>query len=232
MKFDHPWGSSFPTSQDQLPEACRQTFAPPKNLIRDHKHGDNLVANHCQCIPEVLLHSDQRKVQWSNGWAFDGFLEVWVTRDVDGVGHTTQCLVRLIWFINILKGSIIDTTCVSKVTTTSGSQPHVHYKQAKLASSANIQLSPTASPPPCCGHIVGHEPKKEWIMEVYDWWMLWDWLPTYNTSEPLRTRDPLSVRVFFSSVAEEEANVCFSLWGNSSQEIVSPIPLASNSPNI
>ena len=131
-----------------------------------------------------------------------------------------------------LKGSIIDTTCVSKVTTTSGSQPHVHYKQAKLASSANIQLSPTASPPPCCGHIVGHEPKKEWIMEVYDWWMLWDWLPTYNTSEPLRTRDPLSVRVFFSSVAEEEANVCFSLWGNSSQEIVSPIPLASNSPNI
>ena len=84
-----------------------------------------------------------------------------MTRDVDRVGHTTQCLVRLIWFINILKGSIIDTTCVSKVTTTSGSQPHVHYKQAKLASSANIRLSPTASPPPCCGHIVGHEPKKE-----------------------------------------------------------------------
>lgn len=111
-------------------------------------------------------------VQWLG--FFDGFLEVWVTRDVNSVGHRTQCLARLIWFISILKGSIIDTTCVSKAT----SLMFITNKQNSL------------------GHIVGHEPKKEWIMEAYDWWMLWllwDWLPTYNTSEPLRTGDPLSV---------------------------------------
>lgn len=183
MKFDHPWGSSFPTSQDQLPEACGQTFAPPKNLIRNHKHGDNLVANHCQCIPEVLLHSDQRKVQW--GFWRSEWREMLTAL---GTQHNALCdWYGLSTYWKEVSLTPHDTTCVSKVRTASGSQPHVHYKQAKLASSANIQLSPTASPPPCCGHIVGHEPKKEWIMEVYDWWMLWDWLPTSHPRSTLCT---------------------------------------------
>ncbi len=124
------------------------------------------------------------------------FLEVWVTRDVNSAGHKVQCLARLICFISILRGSIIDTTCVSKVTTANCSKPHVHYKQANLANAANIRLSPTASPHridpgPCPRH-------GSWTQKRMPHWGLfevsWDWQPgTYNTSEPLRTPDPLFV---------------------------------------